>query len=412
MSQLKILVCGAGIAGATLAYWLAQAGFEVVMTEKAAEIRNAGLGVDIRGPAVEVIRRMGVEAQIRSRTTGEQGLGFVDTNDRVFALFPIDQENLELSPTSEIEIMRSDLAKVLTAAALEETNVSLKLATYVESISLGPHKASVTFNTGASEEYDLVVAADGLGSNTCKLMFGGSDYPSRAVKSLGLLTAYFTMPRQDHDGDLWKWYTATKSRVLMTRPKDEKVSCGYFSIMPNNESELRAIMQKSTVEQKKELRRMLGDSGWQASRLLSEMDNAPDFYLQHIAQVKLPTWSVGRCAAVGDAAYCPTPLSGVGTSLAILGAYVLAGEITQNVNDHRAAFEKYEATLRPYVERKQNSPWGVPGIAYPKTTIGVSLSNWLLWLVAWSGITKWIGALSSGSEEDFRLPDFDFHAAR
>jgi 2-polyprenyl-6-methoxyphenol hydroxylase-like FAD-dependent oxidoreductase len=403
MSQLEILVCGAGIAGSTLAFWLARAGHKVVMIEKAPEMRNSGLGIDIRGPAVEVIRRMGVESQIRSRTTGEEGLGFVDSNDRTFALFPVDQDNLENSPTSEIEIMRSDLVDILSAAASEQ-GIQIQLGTSIETLSQDEHKVSVTFNTGKSATFDMVLAADGLGSNSRKLMLG--DRNQTAIHSLGMCTAYFSMPRRESDGNLWKWYTASKSRSIHTRPKNEKMSCCYVSIM-RDEQTLRDIMKGSISEQKTKLAKVVEGSGWKTERLMADMESAEDFYLQHIAQVKLQSWSVGRCAVVGDAAYCPSPVSGVGTSLAILGAYVLAGEISRH-HDHRTAFEAYEGRLRGYVEGKQKLPPGVPGLVFPSTAIGLSVLNWVLWFVAWSGVTKLFGAFGGEGKDNFELPDYKF----
>lgn len=405
MSQLEILVCGAGLAGSTLAYWLARAGHKVIVIEKAPEMRNSGLGIDIRGPAVEVIRRMGVEQQIRSRTTGEEGLGFVDSKDHTFALFPVDQDNLESSPTSEIEIMRSDLAEILSTAARKE-GVQFELGTFIESLSQDEQKVSVTFNTGKSAKYDLVLAADGLGSHSRRLMLG--DLNRTAVRSMGMCTAYFSMPRQESDGNLWKWYTASGRRNLNTRPKNEKVSCCYISVM-RDEQTLREIMKGSIPEQKKRLAEVCEGSGWQTQRLMSAMEDSEDFYLQHIAQVKLSSWSIGRCAVVGDAAYCPSPISGVGTSLALLGAYVLAGEISRH-QDHRTAFEAYENKLRKYVEEKQSLPPGVPGLVFPRTIIGVSILRWILWFVAWSGITKLFSAWESDSKDSFELPDYKFGA--
>lgn len=408
MSQLEILVCGAGIAGSTLAFWLGRAGIRVTMIERAPEIRNSGLGVDIRGPTVEVIRRMGLEEQIRSRTTGEEGLAFVDSKDRVFGNFPIDKENLEHSATSEIEIMRSDLAQLITTAALNDQNVKIEYATSVEAVSQNEDKVSIRFTNRKSATFDMVIAADGLGSSTRKLFLGGNDNDTGPVHSLGQYTAYFSVPREESDGMLWKWYTATGSRILNTRPKNAETSCVLLSIMPKDEARMRDVLKQSTAEQKKELTSLFDGAGWQTPRLLSAMQDADDFYLQHIAQVKLPSWHSGRCAVVGDAAYCPSPLSGVGTSLAILGAYVLAGEIVKSKKDHRSALRAYEEKLRPYIEKKQKLPPGAPGLVCPSSAWGVSVLNWVVWFVAWSGVTKWLGGSDSGGDDGFRISEYSF----
>ena len=408
MSQRSILVCGAGIAGSTLAFWLGKAGNSVTIIERAPEIRNSGLGVDIRGPAVEVIRRMGLEEQIRSRTTGEEGLAFVDTRDHVFALFEIDQENLENSPTSEIEIMRSDLAQLISTAALDIPNVRVEYGASVETISQNEDEVSVGFTSGESATFDMVIAADGLGSTTRKLILGGDNEGPGPVRSLGQYTAYFTIPREERDGMLWKWYNATGSRVLTTRPKNADTSCAYLSIMPRDEKRIRNAMKGGMAEQKKELTTLFDGAGWQTPRLLGAMQNADDLYVQQIAQVILPSWHSGRCAVVGDAAYCPSPLSGVGTSLAILGAYVLAGEIVKFKEDPRAALQAYEEKLRPYVLKKQHLPPGVPRLASPSTAWGISVFNWIVWFVASSGISKWFSGGSAGEDDNFSVSEYSF----
>lgn len=409
MSQLNILISGAGIAGSTLAYWLARAGSNITIIERAPEIRDSGLGVDIRGPAVEVIRRMGLEKQVRSRTTGEEGLAFVDSQDRTFAFFGIDLDNLESSPTSEIEIMRSDLAKLINEAALSKSNVNVQFGTTVEAVSQDEERVEVRFSSGKTAQYDMVIAADGLGSSTRKLLLGDNNNGKDPIRSLGQYTAYFTLPREERDGMVWKWYNAPKSRILSTRPKSKAASCAYLTVMPKDDANFRTVMKQSTVEQKKVMVQVFADAGWQTPRLLAALEKADDFYLQHIAQVRQASWHAGRCAVVGDAAYSPSPLSGVGTSLAILGAYVLAGEIVKGKHNHRGALEAYEEKLRGYVEKKQSIPPGVPGIVCPSSALGVSVLNWIVWFVGWSGVTKWFGG-GGGSEgnDGFMLPLYDF----
>ena len=407
MSQMQVLVCGAGIAGATLAYWLAKAGVRVTIVERAPEIRTSGLGVDIRGPAVEVVRRMGLEEQIRSRTTGEEGLAFVDTKDHTLALFGIDKDNLETSPTSEIEIMRSDLAQLITTAALNDQNVKIKYDTAVDTVSQDEREVSVSFTNGSSATFDLVIAADGLGSTTRKLILGAHN-STNAVRSLGQYTAYYSVPREEQDGMLWKWYTTTQSRILNTRPKNATQSCVYLSIMPQNEARMRNVVKQGTAQQKEAMASLFDGAGWQTPRLLKAMQDADDFYLQHIAQVKLPTWHVGRCAVVGDAACCPSPLSGVGTSLAIVGAYVLAGEVARRKENHEVALSRYEEKLRPYVKEKQKIPPGVPGIVSPRSALGVAVLQWVVWFVGWSGVTKWFGGKSSEGGDGFSIEEYHF----
>ena len=231
---------------------------------------------------------------------------------------------------------------------------------------------------------------------------------SGLIHSVGQYVAYFSIPRKERDGMLWKWYTAPGRRSISTRPKNAEISCAYLSILPKDETYLSQLTKKSVEEQKAGLIPLFEDAGWQMPRLLSAMQDAQDFYLQHIAQVKLPTWHWGRCAVVGDAAYCPSGLTGIGTSLAILGAYVLAGEIAKCKDDPTAALQAYDQKLRSYVEKKQKLYPGVPGIAHPSCAWGVSALNWVIWLVSWSGIANWLGNLSLREKEEFVLPVYQF----
>ena len=163
------------------------------------------------------------------------------------------------------------------------------------------------------------------------------------------------------------------------------------------------------AEQKEILRNTFADAGWEAPRILAELDADQDIYFDGISQVIAPRWSNGRCAMVGDAAFCPSPLSGMGTSLAIVGAYVLAGELASNA-DYGQAFAAYESRLRPFVNQVQKLPPGVPWVAHPKTKIGISLFNAGIRLIS-SRFAKKITDLFSNNgdastDDKIVLPDY------
>jgi 2-polyprenyl-6-methoxyphenol hydroxylase-like FAD-dependent oxidoreductase len=124
-------------------------------------------------------------------------------------------------------------------------------------------------------------------------------------------------------------------------------------------------------EQKEQIQRLFANSGWEASRILSHMATAENFYVQHTAQVKMESWSTGRTVLLGDAGYCPSPVSGLGTTMALVGAYVLAGCLITHEHDLPRALEQYETQMRPFVDSAQSLGPGIPAVATPYTEWGI-----------------------------------------
>lgn len=201
---------------------------------------------------------------------------------------------------------------------------------------------------------------------------------------------------------------------MVVRPDNHgtmKAFCGFSAYDPSDPrlAKLQKASRGGTPEQKAVIQELFLDGDWEASRILDGMQKSDDFYLQDVAQVRLDRWSSGRVALVGDAAYAPSPFTGMGTSLAFIGAYVLAGEISKQPDNIPAALENYDRVLRPYVESVQQLPPGVPWIAMPQTWAGVKVFETVVWSVGkiygtWVGslVTKFVGwALQ---EKDFALP--------
>ena len=387
MSNLRILITGAGIAGPTLAFWLARAGTRVTIVERAPALRAVGQNVDIRGAGLEVIRRMGLEDTIRQNTTNEEGVAFVDANNRIRAQFGIDHSGKGKSFTSDTEILRGTLANILYEGTKEK--VEYIFGDYVKSVDETDHTVQVTFaNSTPQREFDLLSAGDGLGSPTRALIF--PDAQNSCIRSLNQWTSYFSIPHQESDGALARWYNAPGRRCIFTRPNGAGRTMVFLSIMGASDK-LHNHSKLSPAEQKELMHELFADAGWEASRVLAGMDHTDDFYMSATAQVKLPSWSKGRMGVVGDAAYCPSPISGMGTSVAIVGAYVLAGEIAKWGDDYGRAFEGYERLMRPYVDKAQKLPPGAPAIANPETAWGISVLNGVLGFVSWSGLPGWGG---------------------
>lgn len=396
MTKKTILISGASIAGPTLAYWLHQYGFQVVVVERAPELRLGGQNIDVNGPGRKVVRLMGIEEEILAANTGEQGLQFIGLHGEAAATFPKDKA---LSGTRELEILRGDLVEILYDLTRE--SVEYRFDDTIAKLSQDADAVDVTFKSGAAERFDLVVAADGIGSGTRELVFG----KEARFKFLGLYMAYMTIPKTPDDTRWWRWYTAPNSRVLMLRPDNHGTTRAAVAFLEKTQ----AYDNRSQEEQKAIVKGKLKGAGWEADRISRGVDTARDLYLDKAGQIKAPRWSDGRIAMVGDAAYCASPLSGKGTTLALVGAYILAGELAQHAR-HEDAFAAYEKRLRPYVEEVQKLPPGVPWIAYPSSKFGVRVINFFAGLAASRPVQRIAGLFGKkgveAEEKDIELPDY------
>lgn len=395
-SNKKVLISGASIAGPTLAFWLAKYGFDVTVVERSKSLRLGGQNLDVRGAGRAIARMMGIEKEILAANTGEIGLQFVNRENKVEAAFPRDGAD---GFTSEAEILRGDLVNILYQHTKDKAKYVF--GKYITAIDQGKDTVTITFNDDSSEVFDLLIAADGVRSTTRQLLFG--DEPK--VKFIGLYNAWYTIPKKATDSKWARWYTAPGSRVMVIRPDNHGTTRASFSFL----SEDKNYQNLSDGEQKKILKEKLSDAGWEADRLMEEIDKNEDVYFDGISQIHAPRWFSGRAGMIGDAAYCPTPLTGMGTTLAIVGAYLLAGELGRH-DQHEAAFAAYEKRMRPFVEDVQRLPPGVPWLAHPKSKFGVSVVNTVAGILASSPVKK-ISKLFGSKEKDvtkdkIELPDF------
>lgn len=401
MHQLSILVSGAGIAGPVLAHFLSQAGHKVTVVERAPCVRTGGQNVDIRGHGLTTLRRMGVEEAIRSKTTHEKGLRFVDASNQSWADFPAGKGE---GFTSDIEIMRGDLARVLYEAS--RTNVEYVFGDCVKSIREDAGGIEVDFENGmASKRVDVLVGADGWASRTRKLVYG-PEVSREAVKDLGQWAAWFTITHQESDSDWARWYNAQGKRMILLRPDNANISRASLWIMPSDDH-LDAVAKEEVASQKAAWKAMFKEAGWEAERVVDGMEAADDFYMQKIAQVKMPSWSSGRTVLVGDAAYCPSPISGMGTTVAIVGAYVLAGELARSPENVETAFRAYEKRMKKFIGVAQKLAPGAPSMANPQTSWGITVLHLFLGFVAWTGILSWMGASFNPPAKAMDLPQYE-----
>ncbi|TDQ11820.1 FAD-dependent monooxygenase [Pedobacter metabolipauper] len=395
MKNKKILISGASIAGPTLAYWLSHYGFDVIVTEKARELRLGGQNIDVKGPAREIAQMMGIEEKIRAANTTEIGTRFVDTANKIVAEFPKGES---IGLTQELEILRGDLVKILYECSKEK--VEYRFGDQITSVSQTDIAVNVSFASGKEESFDILISAEGIGSKTMELVFGSQP----DFKYLGLYTAYLTIPKEPSDSKWARWCNALSGIIYLMRPDNHGETRASVTFLAT-EDEYKGL---SMEEQKDALIQRIKGTGWESDRITEGIKRSKDFYFERVSQVKASSWSRGRVAITGDAAWCATPIAGKGTDLAMAGAYILAGELSR-ADTIEQAFRAYEDKMRPYVEKSQQLPPGIPWVVYPRTKFGIFILNRLVAAVG-SKPVKWlVGKLSSGKKvpgKEIVLPDY------
>ncbi|KAJ5872343.1 uncharacterized protein N7529_004696 [Penicillium soppii] len=395
MAPLKVLICGGGIAGPALAFWLSKLGHEVTVVERFPSLRVSGQQLDLRGPGIPVMKRMGLDDLFRAQGIKEAGIQFVDDNGKRKAFFPVNTSGEGLqSFTTEYEIMRGDLCRMLYN--LGKDHVKYIFGVHVESFEQDADSISVKFSDGKAETFDLLVGADGQGSRTRRMMLEPNDPdPFHFMK---LYIAYFTIPREEGDEYMSTLYNAPGKRFVFTRRHAPDTIQAYLGYCTSSDK-LDNVKKSDIAEQKKAWAELFADAAWKTPRIINDMQNdeaANDFYSQEVGQVRLDSWSRGRVVLLGDAAYCPSPATGMGTTSSLTGAYVLAGEIGKYCNHLEAsnspkdplfkALSEYDRKFRPFMTEVQTLGPGMPNIVAPETWWGISVMHFILWLAALLGI--------------------------
>ena len=395
----RVLISGAGIAGAVLAYWLGKNGFHVIVLERSPSPTQDGQIIDVEGPSREIVERMGILTEIQSKVTHEAGIRFLDENGQQCAVFPAGKANI----SKEIEIMRPVLAEVLLDVADEFSNVEFRYGCTIQSLQQTESKAIVdiedkTTGRTSKEEYDILIACDGLRSKTRDMILSVSERES-CLRSAKIFVAFFSIPAEPRDRPWANFYIAPGRRCALTKPWTETETSAYMTYAKYDSQLHYARESRDIAAQKERLASLFQNMGWETDRLISGMKEAQNFYFEEISQIFLKKWSYGRCVLTGDTAYCPSPLTGQGTNLAILGAYVLAYHLVENRDDPTKGLEGYERDLRPYVDKVQPIPLGgyLPFLLNPESAWGVwvirSLAGWVSWLKPW----KWFPDLGKGT---------------
>lgn len=337
----KILVVGAGIAGPAVCYWLKRFGFSPTLIEKSVSLRKGGQAVDIRGVAVDIVKKMGLHEQICHRRTQIELGRHVDSKGHT--VHEEHGESFGFRQDEEIEIIRGDLIDILMNAI---EGVAYYFNQHIDRIEQNDDQVKVHFKDGREEYYDLVIGADGIHSATRRLVFNQDEYQ---LAYLGTYVSIFSIPNFLHLHHSEIMCDANQKLAIISSDKDPKIAqAGLLFRSPNVLNDMR-----NENQQKQFLREHFQDFGWEVPKILELMTDSDDFYFDFVAQVKMTSWTKGRVALLGDAGYCASLHSGQGSSLALTGAYILAGELKKSHGNYTHAFKCYNELLRPFVEANQ-----------------------------------------------------------
>jgi 2-polyprenyl-6-methoxyphenol hydroxylase-like FAD-dependent oxidoreductase len=389
MGEREVLISGAGVAGPLLAIRLARQGFRPTVVERAPALRDGGYKVDVRGAAVEVLKRTGVYGTARGHDTGMRQVTYVKPDGRPIAA--VDANLLMGRRGDDIELMRGDLVRILHDAAAPTTSFI-----YGDSIAeIGPD-GLVRFAGGSERRFDVIVGADGLHSNTRRL--AGLDAP---LRHLGAYLSICSVPNELRlDREEVFWAVPGLMIFLYGTGPDDPAKAGLVFASPE--------LPRAEVTREQVAERFAGH-GWEVPRLLEsilatpavtpaatptpalggsdsrgEVRQVDDFYVDALSQVVLPRWSAGRVVLLGDAAYCPSPASGMGTSEAIVGAYVLASALARHEaggsadGRRAAAFAEYERVMRPYAEKNLALGKKMAGQMVPGGRTSIAMRNYAM----------------------------------
>ncbi|MER7673953.1 FAD-dependent monooxygenase [Kitasatospora sp. NPDC096128] len=402
MENTDILISGAGIAGPALAYWLRRHGFNPTVVERAPGPRPGGQAVDLRGAGRTVIERMGLMERARALCVEQRGIALVDSRGRHAARMPVELFEGE-GIVSEIEILRGDLADLLRQAT---DGVEYRYDDTVTALAQDADGVTVRFENSPARRFGLVVGADGLHSAVRRLAFGPEQDHYRP---LGGYHCWFTVhdPALARELDGWfLMYNAPGGLVAAARPGrlpgEVKASLAF-------RSEPLALERGDDAARRRLLAARFAGAGWRVERLVAGLAAADDFAFDSFGQIHLERYSRGRVALLGDAGYSPSPLTGLGTSLALVGAYLLAGELAAAAGDFTTAYARYEERMRPYVARAQELPPGGVGGYAPDSALMIRLrAASMRWMGRWP--LRAVLAAQFAKAGDIALPDYPLPA--
>ncbi|MFB4271515.1 FAD-dependent monooxygenase [Nonomuraea sp. GTA35] len=331
---MDVLISGAGVAGTALAYWLRHHGFTPTVVERAPRVRADGGPVGLRGEALDVLDRMALLEQVKALNMRLGGAASTDGDGDLPAVVL----------AGDLQILRGDLIGLLHEATRRQ--VEYVFGDSIATLEQDADGVRATFERGRPRRFHLVAGADGLHSRTRSLVFGPSE---RFVRHLGIYTATFSLPDclGLRDTGRLPSMPGKAADILSTRDGTEAYAALHFASGP------LGYERDDVAQHKRIVAAQFAGEGRPVPRLLEEMGRAEDFFFDANTQVEMDRWSSGRVVLLGDAGYCAAPTSGRGASQALIGAYVLAGELAVAGGEHVVAFAAYEREMRGFVAEHQ-----------------------------------------------------------
>jgi len=366
MNNRKILISGVGIAGPSVAYWLRHYGFEPMLVERAPALRTGGYIVDFWGLGFDVADKMGLLPALKGDAYDINEVRIIDEHGRKAGGFSANAIRSVLG-NHFLSIPRSDLARLIYDSL--GGKVRTTFGDTITAIEQDESTVRVSFKHAPPENFDLVIGAGGLHSPVRGIVFGPEE---RFEKYLGYYTASFTVTGYPHrDPHAYVSYAPPGRQVSRYALRGDRTV--FFFVFATDER--LQIAPHDTPAQKKILREVFGRDGWECPAILKALDDTDDLYFDSVSQIHMPSWTAGRVALVGDACFCPSLLAGQGASLAMVAAYILAGELRKAEGDYRIAFKAYEDMLLPVMAGKQRSAEKFAGSFAPKTRLGIFVRN-------------------------------------
>lgn len=392
---MKIAISGCGIAGPALAFWLSRAGHEPVLIEKAPRLQSGGYVIDFWGVGYDIVEKMGLLPRLKDIGYHVDEVRFVDSHGRRRAGFSTSVIR-RMTRDRFTTLRRSDLSTTLYSAVKDDAEVIF--GDSIASIDEHADCLQVTFDRASSRTFDLVVGADGLHSRTRRIAFGAE---AQFEVRLGLHVAAFeTKGYRPRDELVYLSHTRPGRQISRFSMRDDRT----LFLFVFRDEQLDEPFPATDQGYKTTLRHIFGSDGWEATRILAEMDSARCIYFDRVSQIKMDRWAKGRVALIGDAAACVSLLAGEGTGLAIAEAYVLAGELVHAGGNHLSAFTTYQKRLMPLLRRKQESAKRFASAFAPRSTLGLGLRNLMITLLQIPPLAQLL--IGRNLHDDIDLPDY------
>jgi 2-polyprenyl-6-methoxyphenol hydroxylase-like FAD-dependent oxidoreductase len=395
MKGKSILISGAGIAGPALAYWLQHRGFEPVMVERAAHFREGGYMIDFWGVGYDVAKRMNLIPQLRDVGYLIDRIKFVDERGHMRSGFDAKMLRRVLG-NRFFSLPRGDLARAMFDAVADE--IETIFGDSITAIQEDPDGLDVQFERGHARRFDLVAGCDGLHSAVRQIVWGQE---KEFEKYLGYYCASFITTKYPHrEEQAYTSYAEPGRQISRYALRGGRTA---FLFIFAREQRLAQIPDLASA--KALLRDTFKQDRWEeVPEILRRLEACDDLYFDSVSQIRMSSWSRGRAALVGDAAYCPSLLAGEGSGFALAGGYLLAGELQRASGDHLQAYRAYEERFRPFIERKQQSAQQFATSFTPKTRLGLFARDLVLRLTNFSPVSEWL--MRRFVTDRFELPDY------